>query len=183
MFARTLIIFLLTVMPLFAHADELTSGKKADILKLMDITGSGDIPAQIAGAITQNMASSLKQTRPEIPDSFYAYLNKDLTAFFKEKVNAPGSLIEKSVANYNKRFTHAELKEVLAFYQSPIGKKTITDMSQIMSEGMLEARKLAQSLGSDIDQHINAAFKKEGIALPGQAPPAGAKPAAPSSKK
>ncbi len=176
MFTRTLTIFLLAVMPLFAHADELTSGKKTDILKLMDITGSGNIPAQIAGAITQDIAGSLKQTRPEIPDRFYANLDKDLTVFFKEKVNAPGGLIEKSVANYSKHFTHAELKEVLAFYQSPIGKKTITDMSTIMSEGMLEARKLAQSLGSEIDQRINAAFKKEGIALPGQAPPSGAKP-------
>ena len=174
MFIRTLSIFLLAVTPLFACADELTSAKKADIRKLMDITGSGNIPAQIAGAITQNMANSLKQARPEIPERFYTNLDKDLTALFKEKVNLPGGFMEKTVASYHRHFTHAELKEVLAFYQSPIGKKTINDMSQIMSEGMLEARKLAQSLGPDIDQRIKAAFKKEGIALPGQAPPPGA---------
>lgn len=171
MLTRILAISLLVAIPLFAHADELTSGKKADIIKLMEITGSDNIPAQIAGAITQNMATGLKQARPEIPARFYTNLDKDLTALFKEKVNAPGSLMEKTVASYNKYFTHAELKEVLAFYQSPTGKKSITNMSLIVNEGMMEARKLAQSLGPDIEQRIKAAFKKEGIALPGQASP------------
>ena len=183
MFARTLIIISLSVVSLFAHADELTSSKKTDILKLMDITGSDNIAGQISGAITQNISAGLKQTRPEIPDRFYNTLDKDLAAFFKEKVNAPGSLMEKSVANYHKRFTHAELKDVLAFYQSPVGKKTITEMSQIMNEGMMEARKLAQGLGSDIDQRINATFKKEGIPLPGQAPPPAAAKPAPGATK
>ncbi len=180
MLTRTLAVSLLVVMPLFVHADELTSGKKADILKLMDITGSDNMPAQIAGAITQNMANSLKQARPEIPARFYTNLDKDLTALFKEKVNAPGGLTEKTVASYNKYFTQAELKEVLAFYQSPTGKKSITNMALIANEGMMEARKLAQSLGPDIEQRIKAAFKKEGIALPGQAPPSS--PAPNSSK-
>jgi hypothetical protein len=172
MLTRTLAVSLLLAMPLFAHADELTSSKKADILKLMEITGNDNIPAQIAGAITQNMANGLKQARPEIPQRFYINLDKDLTAFFKEKVNAPGSLMEKTVASYNKYFTQAELKEILAFYQSPTGKKSITNLSLIVNEGMMEARKLAQSLGPDIEQRIKAAFKKEGIALPGPAPSA-----------
>lgn len=172
MLTRTLAVSLLLAMPLFAHADELTSSKKADILKLMEITGNDNIPAQIAGAITQNMANGLKQARPEIPQRFYINLDKDLTAFFKEKVNAPGSLMEKTVANYNKYFTQAELKEILAFYQSPTGKKSITNLSLIVNEGMMEARKLTQSLAPDIEQRIKAAFKKEGIALPGPAPSA-----------
>ena len=180
MLTHTLAVSLLVIMPLFAHADELTSGKKADIRTLMDITGSDNMPAQIAGAITQNMANSLKQARPEIPARFYTNLDKDLTALFKEKVNAPGGIMEKTVASHHKYFTHAELKEILAFYQSPTGKKSITNMSLIVNEGMMEARKLAQSLGPDIDQRIKAAFKKEGIALPGQ-PPASS-PAPKSSK-
>ena len=178
MLIRTLAVSLLAVMPLFAHADELTIGKKADILKMMTITGNDNIPAQIAGAITQNMAADLKQTRPGISARFYTNLDKDLTALFKEKVNAPGGLIEKTVASYHKYFTHAELKETLAFYQSPTGKKSISNMSLIANEGMLEARKLAQSLGPDIDQRIKAAFKKEGIALPGQTPPPSPTPGA-----
>lgn len=172
MLTRTLAVSLLLAMPLFAHADELTSSKKADILKLMEITGNDNIPAQIAGAITQNMANGLKQARPEIPQRFYINLDKDLTVFFKEKVNTPGSLMEKTVASYNKYFTQAELKEILAFYQSPTGKKSITNLSLIVNEGMMEARKLTQSLAPDIEQRIKAAFKKEGIALPGPAPSA-----------
>lgn len=172
MLTRTLAVSLLLAMPLFVHADELTSSKKADILKLMEITGNDNIPAQIAGAITQNMANGLKQARPEIPQRFYINLDKDLTVFFKEKVNAPGSLMEKTVTSYNKYFTQAELKEILAFYQSPTGKKSITNLSLIVNEGMMEARKLTQSLAPEIEQRIKAAFKKEGIALPGPAPSA-----------
>ena len=93
----------------------------------------------------------------------------------------PGGLTEKTVASYNKYFTQTEMKDVLAFYQSPTGKKSITNMSLIANEGMMEARKLAQSLGPDIEQRIKAAFKKEGIALPGQAPPT-ARPAPGSGK-
>lgn len=172
MLIRAIFILAFTLAPIFSHADELTTAKKADIRQLMDMTGGSTIPKQFADAITQNMAEAFKQARPEIPERFYATLHKDLLAFFKEKANTPGSIMEKTVSVYHKHFTHPEIKELLAFYQTPIGKKTIREMPQIAGENMAEARLWGQSLGADIDARIKAAFKKEGIALPAQSPQA-----------
>ena len=107
------------------HADDLTDAKRSDIRKLIATTGSDRIADQFAGAVTQSLAHSLKAANPEMPERIFASLRQDLTAMFTEKMNAPDGMIDRVVPVYHKHFTHAEIRELLAFYQTGIGRKAI----------------------------------------------------------
>ncbi|MGL6555255.1 DUF2059 domain-containing protein [Aeromonas dhakensis] len=47
-------------------------------------------------------------------------------------------------AIYRKHFTEAELKELIAFYQSPVGKKSLDTMPAIFQESSLVGKSLAE---------------------------------------
>ena len=47
---------------------------------------------------------------------------------------------------YEKHFTHEELKQLIAFYESPIGKKLIKVQPQIMMESMAAGEEWGKKL-------------------------------------
>ena len=54
------------------------------------------------------------------------------------------------------------MTQLLAFYQTPLGRKTTQIMPLIMNEGASSA----QSLTPEIRKRLRAALKKEGLELP-----------------
>jgi hypothetical protein len=144
-------------------ADELTQAKYSDIKKLIDITGSSDIGLQIAAATSQGIFSTLKAARPDIPDRALEVINREMIALFKEKMNTPGGLIDQNVYIYDKYFSHAEIKELLAFYQTNIGKKVIARLPKVLNESMMAGERWAESLLPEFEKRIYATLKREGI--------------------
>jgi hypothetical protein len=158
-----LIVAALVLSGAAAAADELTPAKRADIRKLMEVTGSANIANQFAAAISQNLFKTMKAARTDIPDRALEIMNRELVALFSERLNAPGGLMEKTIPIYDKHFTHAEIKELLAFYQTAIGKKAIAVLPKILSESMMVGQQWGASLAPEIEKRVAAALKKEGL--------------------
>ncbi|WP_323973541.1 DUF2059 domain-containing protein [Aeromonas hydrophila] len=55
-----------------------------------------------------------------------------------------GAMSTEVAAIYRKHFTEAELKQLIAFYQSPIGKKSLDTMPAIFQESSLVGQSLAE---------------------------------------
>jgi hypothetical protein len=149
-------------------ADQAVNSEKyKNIRQLMDLTGSSNIANQFAASASQNIFRSLKASRPEIPDRAIEIMNRELLALFQEKMDAPGGLMEKLLPIYDKYFTDDEIKQIIAFYQTPVGKKTIAVLPKIVSESMMAGQQWGQSLQPEINRRIETALKKEGL-LPTQ---------------
>jgi uncharacterized protein len=144
-------------------ADPLTPSKRSDIKTLIETTGGTKIASQFAVMVTRQMFSTLKAARPEIPDRALGVMEQELTALFNEKVGTPGGLIDSVIPVYDKYFSHAEVKELLAFYQTSIGKKAIAVLPQVVGESMVAGRRWGESLGPEIERRIDAALKREGL--------------------
>jgi hypothetical protein len=88
-----------------------------NIKKLLDLTGSRKI-------ITQ-LLNSLKTQYPQVPakfwDTFMAELKSD-------------DMIDEYIPIYSKYFTNEEIKGIIAFYETPLGKKTLSVIPQISQE-------------------------------------------------
>ena len=149
-----------------ARADELTPAKKDDIRKLIVITGNAKIAEQFAGAVTKNVTDMLTAARPDIPQRVFVVINQELTKLFKERMDAPDGLVDMTIPIYARYFSHAEIRELLTFYQSSIGQKAITALPNVMAESMAAGRKWGQSLGPEINRRVAATLKKEGIEMP-----------------
>ncbi len=168
---RRLLLLLLILFGGFcsqAVADELTPAKKADIKRLMEITGSVNIGKQFAAATSEQMFRMMKSEHPEISDRAFAVMNNELVAFFSEKMSAPGGIMDQLIPVYAKYFTHREIRELLAFYDTPTGRKLILSMPKVVNESMQLGQKWGESLGPELEQRVMAALDKEGLLNKGE---------------
>lgn len=101
---------------------------KADVLKVIKASGS-----------TAQMESAKKQIMAMIPDSKHAAFSKDFDATMP-------SLYDKMADIYMKEYSHADVKEMLKFYESPIGKKISEKAGAIYEASMLAGQEWGMGL-------------------------------------
>ena len=79
-----------------------------------------------------------------------------------DKVVGEGKLDEALVALYTDAFSEAELKELLAFYQTPVGRKVLEQMPQLMAHSaQLTQARLQQALfGADWPTSLRANLQR-----------------------
>jgi hypothetical protein len=92
--------------------------------------------------------------------------SKDIEAvavlMHKEYDPRVNELIDETARVYATHFTEPELKDILAFYQSPLGQKMITEEPKAIDESMLDAAKWADNLSEDVMAKMRAEMKKRG---------------------
>jgi len=118
-------LFLAVAAPLYAQqpapATPPDPEKMKAIRTLIDLTGT-------AKGFQTGFERSIEQQKaqnPSIPAEFWTR--------FRAKVKVD-ELLERFVPVYDRHFTLDEVNQLIAFYQSPVGKKLATDMPQIMIE-------------------------------------------------
>jgi hypothetical protein len=63
---------------------------------------------------------------------------------------------------YASHFTEAELKEMLTFYKSPVGKKMITEEPKALAEAVNFAQSWAQKFSDEVISKYRTEMKKMG---------------------
>jgi N-glycosylase/DNA lyase len=122
------------------------SAKIASIKELLEVTGSGKLGVQAV----QNMIASYRQNLPSVPEEFW-------NEFMKE-VNTE-VLTTMVIPIYDKYYSLEELNAIIAFYKTPIGKKVIATLPQIMQESM----QAGQSWGKEVGEKAFNKLKEQGF--------------------
>jgi uncharacterized protein len=63
---------------------------------------------------------------------------------------------------YASRFTEQELKDTLAFYKSPLGRKLLVEEPSILDQSMRSAQGWADRLSQEVIGKIRAEMKRRG---------------------
>ena len=63
---------------------------------------------------------------------------------------------------YAQRFTEAELKELVTFYKSPLGKKMVAQEPQALDDTFSYVQQWAPRVGEDVMNRFRAEMKKKG---------------------
>lgn len=145
-----------------ARAEDLTPEKRADIDKLFVMTGSLAIGKQVATTAAASMMLMLKKSRPDIPQRVLDIVPAEVGAVFEENMEA---LKTDLVPVYHQNFTHAEIRELIGFYSSEIGQKTIKVMPAMLQQSAIVSQRWAQALSPVIEQRVKAQLKKNGVQI------------------
>jgi len=81
---------------------------------------------------------------------------KDILEGWIQKVYAGGAFDKEMVRIYAEAYSEDELRQLIAFYQTPIGRKTLQIMPELMQKGMAVGQKLAQEHLPELQQAIAA---------------------------
>ena len=160
-----LLIVLLMVNVQISHAADISAEKRELIDQLLVQVGQSAVTVgkQFSDAFIQQMTIVLKQSNPNIDPKAYVIINEEITSLIDEVFIVKGALSEIMYPIYNEHFTVEELREMIAFNNTELGKKIIKVMPIISQEGMQAGQKLGESLAPKIQERIAARFEKEGI--------------------
>ena len=128
-----------------AHADAASHRKAA--LQLLEA-------ADMANALTAALDLSIKAQVHGNPA--LAPYESQMRAFFKKYVSWE-SLKEDFISLYIKAFTEREIKELLAFYQTPTGRKALKQLPVLMEQGSKIGMERVQSHLSELQQMMQSA--------------------------
>lgn len=146
-----------------AHAsDELTPAKRADIEKLLEVTGSAAMGKQLVLGMVNQASGMLRKSNPDLPADFMASLAIELEAVLDEAIPQFHEMV---IPLYSKYYTHAEVREIVAFYSTPLGRKTIQVMPALMGESLALGQKWGASLGPELMKRMTARCEKAGCKL------------------
>ena len=149
-----------------AIAEELTPAKEADIKKLFELTGARQIGFQMAQFMEQMAVQQIKSVRPDIPARYLEILHEESDRLMRVKMDEPGGLTDLLVRIYSNYYTHKEIKGLLEFYQTELGKKTIRVMPQLLNDSMIAGQQWAQRNVPILYESVRRRCKEEGIELP-----------------
>ena len=159
----TLLTIIACVLAAPAGADNIAPAKRADIEKLMRITGPPDVTKQISNFFVRQMSQAIKASRPDLPARAYQILGEEINRVIEEQMTAKGGFLDMGIPIYAEHFSHEDIKGLLKFYQSDLGKKTIKVEPLILQEKLALAQDWSKSLEPIIKNKINQRFQKEGI--------------------
>jgi hypothetical protein len=137
------LVILTTAVQLMAGPTAIDPQRRANIIKLMQVTGAGDIGAKVLDQII----CSFRQSIPTVPDKFW----QDVRAGINQD-----SLIDLCIPIYDQALSDIELKEMIKFFESAIGKKFIDILPHVTEQSMIKGQEWGQEISLRIAQKLEA---------------------------
>jgi hypothetical protein len=155
-----ILAFATLALPHQAAAQELDPVFEQDIKKMLEVTGAMRLGEQISGTILQQMSQSMRQANPNIPPRMFEIATEVTQALFIKEFP---SLLPRLVATYARVLTHDEVKQLLTFYATPLGKRMIEVMPALQQAGAQAGQEWAQQLVPQLQSQLMERFKQEGL--------------------
>lgn len=149
---------LLLADPCLAEESQPTSGAEAAAIELMEITNSREILDQTMGQIEAMMQQQLAtmDLSPEARTAQARVVRESME--WMEEVMSWDKMQQAYVEIYVEVFTEEELRELVAFYQTPIGQKMIEKMPALMQKSMEVTMEMIQEQMPELQRRMEQAL-------------------------
>ncbi len=141
-----------------ASAQQPTAAALAAAKEVIALKGASTMFNPLIPGVIAQARNMFLQTNPG--------LNKDLTevaqALRDELAKRQDEVTNEVTRLYASHFTEAELKELVTFYKSPLGKKVISEEPKALDKSMTFAQDWAIKLSEVVIARMRAEMKKKG---------------------
>jgi len=126
--------------------------------QIVEIKGVKAMFAPLVRGVVVKTKDSLLQSNP----MWAKDLDEIAANLVKEYQPRGEEIVDASARFYASHFTEAELKQILTFYQSPVGRKMIVEEPKALDESMGYAGSWGDNLSNDVMNKLRAEMKKRG---------------------
>lgn len=119
------------------------STKEIEIRKLMEITGQGQLGLQVIG----QLLDGFRQAFPKAPEALWTDFKNSLK---------PDEMTALLVPIYDKHFTEDDIKQLNAFYQTPLGQKLLNELPAVTQASMVAGQDWGTKLGDKLMKQLEA---------------------------
>ena len=144
-----------------AHSQQPSAAAMATAKELIAVTGATTLFNPLIAGVVEQAKLLFLQQNPALSKDLNEIANKmrtDLAPRFDE-------LSDEVARLYATNFTEPELKDMLAFYKSPAGKKLLAEQPTVVDASMKFAQDWANKLSDEVIAKMREELKKRGHAL------------------
>jgi hypothetical protein len=128
---------------------------------IIDALGAARAVDGVIPSIMQQAYASFLQQNPDLQKPLVEAATA-IRGDFEKRQPEVVALMAQSVASH---FTEAELKELIAFYRSPTGKKLVTELPVAMEESRLRVLEWGAKVSDEFVTALRAEMKKRGYTI------------------
>lgn len=169
-------IVALSYMPTVKAEQAITPTKRALIKELLTITNADKTSNQIWDAMLSQMEANLPtmisqmmkdqpslqgQEQQQKVSELSQRIFKRYKELLQQRINMAEIVEQVNYPIFNKYYTENELKDLIAFYKTPTGKKAISVMPQIASESMQLSNQLIMPKMMELMQDMQKIIREE----------------------
>jgi hypothetical protein len=121
--------------------------RREDIKRLLNLMGVIEDEMKALDPVFEN----IKLSFPNVPASVWEDLKKEFKAEF-----TPEMFLETYLPIYARRFSAADVKELIKFYESPAGRKMVEALPIIREEAYLVGFERGQKIGQRIQERLRS---------------------------
>jgi len=129
-----------------SRATEPSAEFRASVQELMELSGASQMGLQVANGAFQSVVASLERSGSGLPQRAVAILQEVASELYEEFFGDSERLLDDLTPVYARYFTKSEIDELVAFYRTPIGQKSIRVMPMIVQESMAVGQRWAEEL-------------------------------------
>jgi hypothetical protein len=111
--------------------------------------------------IMRQLKPAIVQGRPDIERDYDAIMPHLL----EQMAARSGELVEPTAAIYARHFTADEIRQVTAFYRTPVGQKFLDKLPAVTQESMAMGQKWGESIAVEMRDKIIEELRKRGHKL------------------
>jgi hypothetical protein len=141
-----------------AVAQQPTPSAIATAKELLQVKGATSMFDPIIPGIIENTKNLILPTNPGL----FKDVNDVATKLRNEMAPRRAEVVDQIARLYALRFTEAEMKEIIAFYKSPTGKKFVTEEPPVIDRGLQQAEEWAKRMADEVMAKFRAEMKKKG---------------------
>lgn len=143
-FMATMCIAMLSLQPTGTYAQETNNQYKETLYKMLDKSGG----LESVKLMVPQLVNMMKQQAASQPDSFWEDFTKRWTKQLIDK------MVEGITPIYQKHLTLKDLEDILAFYNTPAGKKLSASTPAVAKEVMPIGQQLGTEIGRQMQNEI-----------------------------
>jgi hypothetical protein len=127
-------------------------------LEVVKVSGSANAFDRAIPQVFQQVYTTYTQQNPDLQKDISTVM-QDLIKEFEPRKSELSAIIAQSFAA---TFSEAELKELLTFYNSPIGKKLTAEHGAVLQDAVARAQEWGGKLSQQLVNRLKEEMKKKG---------------------
>jgi uncharacterized protein len=143
------------------QAKQPTPGTIAIAREVILTRGAGGIVEPLVRGVIESVKNTFVPTNPNLTRE----LNEVAAILHKELDGKSSEVIDQMAHAYATRFTEQELKDLLAFYKTPLGQKLVAEEPAAIEEGLKGAQQWADTFSETVMARMRNEMQKRGHAL------------------
>jgi hypothetical protein len=144
-----------------AAAGQAGAEKRQDIRRLLQLNGSGEASVQVFEQLLPNMTEMFRAMLDPLPAQKRERAVRILVEEGRKTFTAE-RMVEELTPIYDRYLTAEEVKSLIAFYESPAGRKLVAVQPLIIRE----ASGVGEKIGNEAVEKVISRYREEGIMPP-----------------